>query len=125
MAKTDSDEQIPTRSALVQVRVRPSELAVWRSKAAAAGVPLSVLVREAMARTGAWTPSPADAERERARQVERARTRELNRIGHNVNQIAAWANTYKSSADAGEVLVGLVAIEQALRDLSLPGPRKA
>ena len=100
MAKTDSDEQIPTRSALVQVRVRPSELAVWRSKAAAAGVPLSVLVREAMARTSAWTPTPAAAERERAREVERARTAQIARIGNNINQVAAWANTYKSSADA-------------------------
>ena len=124
MAKTDSDERKPTRSALVQVRVRPSELGVWRSRATSAGVSLSVLVREAMARTGAWTPSPADAERERAREVERGRTRELNRIGQNINQIAAWANTYKSTADAREVLVRLVAIEQTLRDLSLPGPRK-
>lgn len=125
MAKTDSDEQRPTRSALVQVRVRPSELAVWRLKATSAGVPLSVLMRQAMARTGAWTPSPADAERERAHEVERGRTREMARIGNNLNQIARWANEHKSSADAGEVLVRLVAIEQALRDLSLPGPRKA
>lgn len=125
MAKTDSDEQRPTRSALVQVRVRPAELAVWRSKAASANVPLSVLVRQAMARTGAWTPSPADAERERAHEVERGRTREIARIGNNLNQVARWANEYKGSAAAGEVLVRLVAIEQALRDLSLPGPRKA
>ena len=124
MAKTDSGEQRPTRSALVQVRVRPSELAVWRSKAASAGVSLSVLVRQAMTRTGAWTPTPADAERERAHEVERVRTREVARIGNNLNQIARWANEHKSSADAGEVLVGLVAIEQALRDLSLSGPRK-
>ena len=124
MAKTDSDEQRPTRSALVQVRVRPSELAVWRSKAASAGVPLSVLIRRAMARTSAWTPPPADAERAREREVERVRTAQIARIGNNINQVAAWANTYKSSADAGEVLVQLVAIEQALRDLSLSGPRK-
>ena len=121
MAKTESGKH--TRSALVQVRVEPSELAMWRSKAMSAGVPLSVLVRQAMARTGAWTPPPADAERERA-QVERERTREIARIGNNINQVAAWVNTYKSSADAGEVLVQLVAIEEALRDLSLSGPRK-
>ena len=108
----------------MQVRVRPSELAVWRSKAAAAGVPLSVLLRQAMARTGAWTPSPADDERERAHEVERGRTREIARIGKNLNQIARWVNAHKASADAGEVLVRLVAIERALRDLSLPGPRK-
>ena len=125
MAKTDSGEPRHTRSALVQVRVRPAEVAVWRSKASAAGVSLSVLLRQAMARTGAWTPTPADAERGCAREVERGRTREVRHIGNNLNQIARWANEHKSSADAGEVLVRLVAIEQALRDLSLPGPRKA
>ena len=125
MATTDSGKRRHTRSALVQVRVKPSELAVWRSKATSAGVSLSVLLRQAMARTGAWTPSPADAERARAHEVERGRTREVARIGNNLNQIARWANEHKSSADAGEVLVRLVAIEQALRNLSLPGPRKA
>ena len=125
MATTDSGKRRHTRSALVQVRVRPSELTVWRSKAASAGVPLSVLLRQAMARTGAWTPSPADAERERTHEVELGRTREIARIGINLNQIARWANEHKASADAGEVLVRLVAIEQALRDLSLSGSRKA
>ena len=124
MAKTDSGERRHTRSALVQVRVRPSEVAAWRSMASSAGVSLSVLLRQAMARPGAWTPSPADAERERGHEVERGRTREIARIGSNLNQIARWANEHKSSADAGEVLVRLVATEQALRDLSLPSPRK-
>lgn len=125
MATTDSGKRRHTRSALVQVRVKPSELAVWRSTATSASVSLSVLLRQAMARTSAWTPSPADAERERAHEVERERTREVAHIGNNLNQIARWANEHKSSADAGEVLVRLVAIEQALRNLSLPGPRKA
>ena len=126
MAKTRSGQRRrPPRSALLQVRVAPGELTAWRAKAASAGVSMSGLLRQAMARTGAWTPSSADVERERTREVERARTREIARIGNNINQIAAWANTYKSSADAGEVLLHLAAIEQALRDLSLPGPRKA
>ena len=125
MATDSGGERRPTRSALVQVRVRPAELAAWRAKASSAGLSVSDLVRQAMARTGAWTPSPADAERERALEVERRRTREIARIGSNLNQVARWANEYKASADAGEVLVRLVAIEQALRALSLPGPRKA
>ena len=124
MATDSGGERRPTRSALVQVRVRPAELAAWRAKAASAGLSVSDLVRQAMARTGAWTPSPADAERERALEVERRRTREVARIGNNVNQIARWANEHKSAADAGEVLVRLVAIEQALRGLSLPSSRK-
>jgi len=124
MAKTDSGARKSQRRTLVQARVSAEELAAWRSKAAAAGVSSSVLLRQAMVRTGAWTPSSSDVERERAREVERGRTREIMRIGNNLNQIAKWANVHKSSADAGEVLVRLVAIEQALRELALPGRRK-
>ena len=124
MAKTDSGARQSQRRTLVQARVSAEELAAWRSKAAAAGVSSSVLLRQAMVRTGAWTPSPADVERERAREVERERTREVARIGNNLNQIARWVNAHTSSVDAGEVLVRLVAIEQALRELALSGRRK-
>ena len=94
------------RTAIAHARVSEAELAAWRAKAAAAGVPLSVLLRQAMARTRTWT-APAAA-------VERARTRELARIGSNLNQIARWANTYPAAAEAVQVLAHLVAIEQAL-----------
>ena len=125
MAGDAGDERKSARRTLVQARVSTKEFARWRSKATAAGVSSSELLRQAMARTGAWTPSSADVERARARDVERARTREIARIGGNVNQIARWANTHKGEADAGEVLVQLVAIERALRELVLSGSRKA
>ncbi len=117
----DSGKQkSPRRRSLIQARVSPRELAAWRSKAAAAGVSSSVLLRQAMARTGAWTPSANEAERARRREVERERTRELVRIGNNLNQIARWANRHKSAADAGEVSLHLAAIELALRALAPP-----
>ena len=46
--------------------------------------------------------------------LERERTRELARIGSNLNQIARWANTHKENTEALEVVAHLVAIEQAL-----------
>ena len=108
----------PRRRSLVQARVSARELASWRAKAAA-GVSSSALLRQAMARTGVWTPTAADVERE----VERARTRELARIGNNLNRIARWANEHKSAADAVEVSRHLAAIELALRNLiPPPGP---
>lgn len=120
----DSGERkSPRRRSLVQARVSPRELASWRAKAAAAGVSSSALLRQAMARTGVWTPTAADAEREREREVKRARTRELARIGSNLNQIARWANEHKSAADAVEVTRHLAAIELALRDLAPSGRR--
>ena len=50
-------------------------------------MPLSELLRRAMARTRIWTAAAA--------KVERERTRELVRIGSNLNQIARWANAHK------------------------------
>ncbi len=98
------------RTAVVTARVSATEFADWRAKAAAAGVPLSALIRRAMARTRTWTA--------RAAEVERERTREVGRIGNNLNQIARWANTHKGSAEAVEVIARLVAIERALGALA-------
>ena len=60
-----------------------------------------------------WTVAHAE--------VERERTRELARIGANLNQIARWANTYASEAEAIEVVAHLVAIERALAELAPVG----
>ena len=98
---------------MVAVRLTPTESADWRAKAAAAGVPLSALIRRAMARTRTWTAPAAEVERERTRQV--------GRIGNNLNQIARWANTHKGAAEAVEIVARLVAIERALRALAPTG----
>ena len=107
---------------LVQARVSPAAFAAWTAKAAAAGVSSSALLREAMTHTGVWTPPADAAAREHAREEERARTREVARIGNNLNQLAKWANRYQSAADAVEVIVHLAAIERALRDLAPSRP---
>ena len=106
---------------LVQARVSPAEYAAWTAKAASAGVSSSALLREAMTHTGVWTPTADDAAREHAREVERERTREIARLGNNLNQIARWANRHKSALEAVEVIVHLAAIERALRDLAPTG----
>jgi hypothetical protein len=124
MATNDSGERKPPPRSLVQARVSPEDLAAWRSKAAASGVSSSALLRQAMTHTEVWTPTLDDAERKRAREVERERTREIARIGNNVNQLAKWANRYQSAADAVEVIVHLAAIERALRNLT-PSRRPA
>ena len=101
------------RSVQFHTRLSPAELADWRAKAAAAGVPLSDLLRQAMARTRTWTAAAADAERERTRQVAR--------IGSNLNQLARWANRHASAVEAVEVIANLVAFERELRKLARLG----
>ena len=98
------------RTAVVTARVSAAEFADWRAKAAAAGVPLSALIRQAMARTRTWTA--------RAAEVERERNRQALRIGNNLNQIARWANRHKGAAEAVEVLARLIAIERSLAALA-------
>ncbi len=94
------------RTVMVAARVTPAEHAAWREKATAAGVSPSALLREAMARTHAWTAA--------ARSVERERTRQIARIGNNLNQLARWANTHASAAEAVSVIAHLVSFERSL-----------
>ena len=55
---------------------------------------------DSVGRVRTWTVAHTELERER--------TRELARIGSNLNQIARWANTYKENAEAVEVAAHLV-----------------
>ena len=88
------------RTVMVAARVTAAEHAAWKDKAAAAGVSPSALLRQAMARTRAWT-APALA-------IERERTRQIARTGNNLNQLARWANTH---ASAVAVIANLMAFE--------------
>ncbi len=97
---------VADRTALVAARVSPAEHAAWRDKAAAAGVSPSALLREAMARTRTWTAP--------ARAVEGERTRQIARIGNNLNQLARWVNTHKTAAEAVAVIAHLVSFERSL-----------
>ena len=66
-------------------------------------MPLSDLLRQAVAPTRTWT----------AAEVERDRTRQVARIGNNLNQIARWATPHASAIDAVEI-ANLVCIAQTL-----------
>ena len=101
------------RTGQLHLRVSPAEVADWRAKSAAVGVPLSDLLRQAMARTRTWTAAAAEVERERTRQVAR--------IGNNLNQVARWANTNASGFEAVEVIVHLVDIARTLAAVARVG----
>ena len=99
------------RDMWVKIRASAAERDAWKAKAGAAGLTLSDLVRRAIGRVHTWTVAHAE--------VERERTREVARIGANLNQIARWANTFKANAEALEVVAHLVAIERALDTLAI------
>jgi len=64
----------------LEVRCSKEEKAEWTAKAEAAGMSLSLFVREALERVRTWTAVDRKAHAER--------TRELARIGNNINRIA-------------------------------------
>jgi Bacterial mobilisation protein (MobC) len=94
----------------ITIRLSVDEKIAWQEKAVFAGIPLSILIREAMSRTRTWTAGDRTSIREQ--------TRQISRIGNNLNQIAKWANTYKSTAEAIEIIEALRTIEKALTQLS-------
>ena len=54
----------------------------------------------------------------RNKDVDRERIAMLNRINANLNMIARWVNTHKSSASSVEVVAHLMDIERHIRELS-------
>lgn len=81
----------------------------WELKAHAAGLNISQLAREAVAKV--------KITKLQDKVLQKERTHQIAKIGNNLNQIARWANTYKSTAEAVEVITHLVAIESALMAL--------
>ena len=78
------------REVWVKIRASEAERAEWHGKARSVGLSLSDLVRRSVGRVRTWTVAHTELERER--------TRELARIGSNLNQIARWANIHKENA---------------------------
>ena len=59
-----------------------------------------------MAQTRTWSAS--------ALAIERARSRQIAHIGNNLNQLARWANTHKTAAEAVAAIANLVSFERSL-----------
>lgn len=103
------------RDTNLTIRVSQAEKLAWKEKADLSGMTISNLIRQAIFRTKTWTVADKSLVKEQTRQIAR--------IGNNLNQIARWANTYKSTAEAIEIIQALRLIEQALTQLSTkPSP---
>ncbi len=94
----------------IKIRLTKAEKEEWQEKAVKAGLSLSNLIRQAIGRTQTWTAPD--------RGLISKQTREISRLGNNLNQIAKWANTYKSTAEAIEVIECLREIEKKLEVIS-------
>ena len=99
------------RNINLTIRVTPTEKLAWQEKAVLSGLTLSNLIRQAMSKTRTGTASNSSLVQEQTRQIAR--------IGNNLNQIAKWANTYKQTAEAIEVIQALRLIQETLHELSV------
>ena len=88
---------------MIKVRVSESEKTEIEHKAQLAGLTLSDFIRRTVARS-----------RTRQTQAEREHLRLLARAGNNLNQLARWANTYKSDIEAVRLLVALESLHRVL-----------
>lgn len=92
----------------VHVKATPDEHTTWTRLAAEAGLSLADLIRTRLS-PGA---DPIKPKKRAARRADPALVAEIGRIGSNLNQLARWANSYKSAADSVEMLAALTAIER-------------
>jgi uncharacterized membrane protein len=101
------------RSAWLKLRVTPKEKEAITAKATMQGQTVTDFLRQR-----------ALDYRLRQTPLEKERIRQLARIGANLNQLARWANTWKSRAEAVEILAALVSLERALlaKDTAPPAP---
>ena len=92
------------RNKFVHLKCTLAEREDMKEKAEAAGTYLSTLIRESLNRVNTWTITDRNAAYEFSKQ--------LSRIGSNLNQIARWANTEKDAVSAISVISALSEIEK-------------
>ena len=100
-------ENKESRSAWIKMRVTPDEKKLIESKASALGQTVTDFLRQR-----------ALDYRLRQSPLEKKRIRQLARIGSNMNQIARWANTYKDSLEAVEVIAALTSLERQIENFA-------
>lgn len=99
------------RSAWLKLRATPEEKEAITTKATMQGQTVTDFLRQR-----------ALDYRLRQTPLEKERIRQLARIGANLNQLARWANTWKSRAEAVEILTALTSLERALLGKDTPPP---
>ncbi len=99
-----------SRTAWIKLRVTPTEKETITAKAKAQGQTVTDFIRQR-----------ALDYRLRKTPLEKEHVRQVARVGANLNQLARWANTYKSRAEAIRVLAALLSFERALKRDADPG----
>jgi hypothetical protein len=101
------------RNKWVHVKASEAERAAWQEMANNAELTLSDLVRSKMGESDQVGRSPKRRKR-LTKKADPELLHQLAKIGNNINQLAKWANQYKSSAEAVAIISHLSAIDLEL-----------
>ena len=102
------------RDKWVHVKVTDGERDDWKRKSIEAGMPVADMIRRKM-NTAEVGRRVASVKTCKLGKVDPDLLAGITRIGNNLNQIARWANTYKKSADAVEIISYLLVFERMLK----------
>jgi len=94
------------RDVFLKVRCTLDEKMEWQHLARGYDQSLSELLREAMNRVRPFTP--------KNKKLIQERTRELAKIGNNINQLSRFANRHKSNAEAIQILEALMLLQKSI-----------
>lgn len=97
------------------VRVPEATATTWRSAAAESGLSLADWLRQVVDPSVRLVGRPTPRTRPKLTKpiaADPALLAAVAKAGNNLNQVARWANTHKSAADAAQVLIALAAIER-------------
>lgn len=100
------------RDTHLKIRITPEEKAALKALAKSHDMTLADFVRQRVGEA-----KPVGREPKKVGEFRRADPMllaNIGRVGSNLNQIARWANQYKSAAEASAVITALVAVEQVL-----------
>lgn len=119
MSETSEQDKRQKRDKWVNIKVTQQERNEWQAFAQSKDKNLSDVLRQLIANEMGvkirLENLPVKKKQVRAsRKADPELLRELAKVGNNLNQIARWANTYKSDADALEVTQALLAIQRGL-----------
>lgn len=101
-----------TRESFIKVRVKDDERIAWQAQAKASHMTLSNFIRTKIGSADLVSRDPKITKP--CRRADPELIQSLGRIGSNLNQIAKWANIYKSEAEAVLVIAALVSIDAKL-----------
>lgn len=101
-----------TRGTFLKIRITPEEKAALKLLAKSRDMTLADYVRQRVGEAKEVGREPKKTGE--FRRADPMLLANIGRVGSNLNQIARWANRYKSAAEAAGVITALVAIEQVL-----------